>query len=63
MDQYALTTTVQSYSSGTRVEVLNFTKANTVFVSVVATKEVIEISTDELVKLRNRAQVIEVKNG
>lgn len=53
-DKYALTRTVQGYSSGTRVDVMNFTKAHTVFISVVATKEVLEVSQDDIVKLRPR---------
>ena len=57
-DTYALTKTVGSYSSGTRCEVMNFTRAHTAFVSIFATKEVIEVSIDDVVKLRNRAQVI-----
>ena len=56
--QHALATTVASYSPGTRVVVLNKTKANTVFVSVLATKEVLEISMDDLVKLRPRVRFV-----
>jgi hypothetical protein len=63
IDQYALTTTVQSYSSGTRVELLNYTKAHTAFVSVIATKEVLEVSTDDIVRLRPRHRIVEVSNG
>lgn len=55
-DQYALAVTVKSYSAGTRVQVLNFTKANTVFISVLATKEVLEVSQDDIVKLRPRVR-------
>ena len=55
---YALTKTVHGYSSGTRCEAMNFTKAHTVFVSILATKEVIEVSVDDVVKLRDRAQVV-----
>jgi hypothetical protein len=54
----ALTKTVGSYSSGTRVELLNYTKANTAFVSVIATKEVLEITQDELVVLRSKTTTV-----
>jgi hypothetical protein len=60
-DQFALTTTVGGYSAGTRVDVLNFTKSKTVFVSIRATKEVLEIATDDVVKLRPRSRIVEVK--
>ena len=53
-DSYALTRTVEGYSSGTRVDVMNFTKSNTVFISVLATKEVLEVAKDDIVKLRPR---------
>lgn len=53
---YCLRKTYGGYSPGTRVELLNYTKANTCFVSVFATKEVIEIPSDELVRLRPRVR-------
>jgi len=55
-DQYTLTTTVKSYSPGTRVQVLNFTKSNTVFISVLASKEVLEVTQDDIVRLRPRVR-------
>jgi hypothetical protein len=45
------------------VEVLNYTKANTVFVSVLATKEVLEIPVDELVFLRDKTNVANTPNA
>jgi len=60
-EQYALKRTCASYSAGTRVKLLNFTKANTAFVQVqCGTKEVLEISRDDLTKLRDRAKVVEM---
>ena len=53
---HVLRKTYGGYSPGTRVEVLNHTKANTVFVSVIASKEVLEIPVDELVQLRVRVR-------
>lgn len=55
---HCLRKTYDGYSPGTRVTVMNFTKANSVFVSVNATKEVIEIPVDELIELRQRTQVV-----
>jgi hypothetical protein len=57
---YALATTVGSYSPGTRCEVMNFTKANTVFISILSSKEVLEVATDDVVKLRDRAIIVRV---
>jgi hypothetical protein len=53
-DEYALTRTVRGYSAGTRVDLMNYTKAHTAFVSVLSTKEVLEISQDDIVRLRPR---------
>jgi hypothetical protein len=58
---HALRTTQGSYSSGTRVELLNYTKAKTAFVSVIGTKEVLEVSSEDIVQLRPRMRVINVK--
>jgi hypothetical protein len=60
MDTYALATTVQGYSSGTRCELLNYTKAHTAFVSIFATKEVLEVSQDDIVRLRPRYRIVTV---
>ena len=61
VDTFALTTTVKSYSPGTRVDLLNYTKANTAFVSVIATKEVLEVSQDDIVKLRSRTTIVDIE--
>lgn len=60
MDTYALTRTVKGYSSGTRVNVQNLTKHHTVFISIYATKEVIEVAADDIVKLRPRYRIVAI---
>lgn len=60
---YVLTRTVASYSAGTRVILLNFTKAHTAFVSVISSKEVLEISQDDMTRLRTRSQVVPSTNS
>jgi hypothetical protein len=62
-DQWALTRTVKGYSSGTRVDLLNFTKANTAFISVISTREVLEVTRDDIVKLRDRHRIVPAENS
>lgn len=56
---YALTKTVEGYSPGTRVTLLNFTKARTAFIQVECKdREVLEVATTDIVKLRERVKVV-----
>lgn len=58
---YILTRTCGSYSAGTRVVLMNYTKANTAFVQVqCGNKEVLEISREDFTQLRSRVRVVKV---
>jgi hypothetical protein len=51
---WALRRTVDAYSGGTRVEMLDWGGGKRVSVRVIATDEVIEVTEADLVKLRNQ---------
>lgn len=61
---YVLTRTVGSYSAGTRVKLLNYTKAHTAFIQVECReKEVLEVSQDDIVQRRDRTAAVNSPNS
>jgi len=59
---YVLTRTVGSYSGGTRIDVLNRTKSNTVFIQVKCKdREVLEVSLDDVTELRPRTATVDIE--
>ena len=61
---HVLTRTVHSYSAGTRVILLNYTKAHTAFIQIQRKGgEVLEVSQDDITERRERTAVVTVPNS